>query len=148
MKNRNLTAALLCAGMVAMAASPAQAHGGRETVTKAFAQGIPNIPGKSLVAVVVDYPPGAASPPHLHAKSAFIYAHVLSGAVETQVNDWPTRIVRTGESFHEPPGARHVVSRKASSTHPARVLAVFVVDEGDLPLTTAIPESPNLGEMQ
>ena len=41
---------------------------------------IPNIPGKNLVALVVNYPPGGKSPPHRHAKSAFIYAHVLTGA--------------------------------------------------------------------
>ena len=48
---------------------------------------IPNIPGKSLVAVVVDYAPGGASLPHTHAKSAFIFAYVVSGAIESQVND-------------------------------------------------------------
>src|SRR3954463_9639892 len=47
----------------------------------------PNIPGKSLLAVEVDYAPGAASPSHTHAKSAFIYAYVISGAIESKVND-------------------------------------------------------------
>jgi len=40
----------------------ASAHGTTETVTPNFQHAIPNIPGKSLTAVVVDYPPGAASP--------------------------------------------------------------------------------------
>jgi len=88
--------------------------------------------------VVVDYAPGAASPSHLHAKSAFIYAHVLSGAIESQVNDGPTQILHAGESFHELPGARHTVSRNASKTEPAKLLAVFVVDTGDKPLTTPL----------
>ena len=53
-----------------------------ETVTPHFEQAIPNIPGKSLVAQVVDYAPGGASPSHVHSKSAFIFAYVVSGAVE------------------------------------------------------------------
>jgi quercetin dioxygenase-like cupin family protein len=49
------------------------AHGRQaETVVPKFDQAIPNIPGKSLIVVEVDYAPGAASPLHRHAKSAFI----------------------------------------------------------------------------
>jgi hypothetical protein len=63
---------------------PVFAHDGEaETVTKNFDAAIPNIPGKSLIAVEVDYVPGAASAPHTHAKSAFIYAYVISGAIES-----------------------------------------------------------------
>jgi len=58
-----------------------------QTITKNFEAAIPNIPGKSLLAVEVDYAPGAASVPHTHAKSAFIYAYVISGAIESKVND-------------------------------------------------------------
>ena len=64
-------------------AGPIYAHDSEaETVTKNFEAPIPNIPGKSLLAVEVDYAPGAASPSHTHAKSAFIYAYVISGAIE------------------------------------------------------------------
>lgn len=140
MIDRKIAATLLAIAMACITVPHAQAHGGRETVRTEFVHGIPNIPGKSLVAVVVDYPPGAASPPHLHAKSAFIYAYILFGAIESQVNDGPKRIYRAGESFHEPPGAQHVVSRNASDTHPARLLAVFIVDDGDAPLTLPLPK--------
>lgn len=94
---------LIAAIFVAVAA-PTAAHGPEETVTPNFAHAIPNIPGKSLVAAVVDYPPGAASSPHTHAKSAFIYAYVVSGAIESQVDDGPRQVYRAGESFYEPPG--------------------------------------------
>ena len=53
-------------------------------------------------------------------------------------NEGPTQIVRAGESFYEPPGATHSVSRNASKTRPAKLLAVFVVDSGDTALTTPI----------
>jgi quercetin dioxygenase-like cupin family protein len=123
-----------CAAILAVATSVA-AHGLGDVVTPHFEHAIPNIPGKSLVAVIVDYPPGGASPPHLHAKSAFIFGHVISGSIETQVNEEPKRIVRAGESFYETPGSRHPVSRNASETSPARLLAVFVVDTDERTLT-------------
>jgi hypothetical protein len=76
-------------------AAPSVAHGIGETVTPHFEQSIPNIPGKSVVALVVNYEPGGASPSHIHAKSAFIFGYVLSGAIESQVNDGPRRVYRT-----------------------------------------------------
>jgi quercetin dioxygenase-like cupin family protein len=109
-----------------------------QTVTKNFEAAIPNIPGKSLVAVEVDYAPDAASPSHTHAKSAFIYAYVISGVIESKVNDGETQIYRAGESWSEPPGAIHSISRNASKTEPAKLLAVFVLDTNDNPLTTPI----------
>ena len=126
-----------CAALASATAMPVAAQEG-ETVTPHFEHAIPNIPGKSLAAVVVDYAPGGASPSHTHAKSAFVFAYVVSGAVESQVNDGPKRVYRAGESFYETPGSRHPVSRNASKTEPARLLAVFVVDSADKDLTTPV----------
>ena len=106
-----------------------------EAVTPNFNHAIPNIPGKSLVALVVEYAPGGASHSHTHAKSAFVYAYIVSGAIESQVNDGPKRVYRAGESWYETPGAHHPVSRNASATEPAKLLAVFVVDTDDKVLT-------------
>jgi quercetin dioxygenase-like cupin family protein len=117
-------------------AAPAMAHGTGETVTPNFDHALPNIPGKSLKTVVVDYAPGGASQAHSHAKSAFIFAYVVSGAIETQVEGQAPRVVKAGESFYELPGQHHIVSRNASATEPARLLAVFVVDTDDQALTT------------
>jgi quercetin dioxygenase-like cupin family protein len=108
----------------------------RETVTPQFNHALPNAPGKSLIAVTVDYPPGAKSGPHTHAKSAFIYGYIVSGAIQSQVDDQPAKVYRAGESFYEMPGAHHRVSENASDSEPARLLAVFVVDSNDSPLTT------------
>ena len=135
MKIRSIFGAAYAAIAIATAV-PAAAHGVGETVTPHFRQAIPNIPGKSLVTLVVDYAPGGASPSHIHSQSAFIFAYVLSGEIESQVNDGPRRVYRAGESFHETPGSRHPVSRNASKTKPARLLAVFVVDTDDKDLTT------------
>ncbi|MGH6844525.1 MAG: cupin domain-containing protein, partial [Methylocella sp.] len=96
----------------------------------------PNVPGKRIKAVLVEYQPGGSSPPHTHPKSAFIYATVLEGAIRSQVNDGPVTTYRAGESFSENPGDRHGVSENASTTEPSRLLAVFVVDTGETTLTT------------
>lgn len=134
MKTRFSSAMLASAAL--MWAMSAQAHPPGETATPNFSHAIPNIPGKSVVAVEVVYPPGGASLPHQHAKSAFIYAYVVSGAIESQVDDQPAHVYTAGQSFYEVPGAQHRISRNASKTAPAKLLAVFVVDTGDMPLTT------------
>ena len=112
----------------------------QDQVTTVFEQAIPNIPGKSMIALVVTYPPGEKSSPHRHAGSAFIYAHVLTGAIRSQVDDEPARIYRVGEGFHEVPGSHHRVSENASDREPASLLAVFVVDSKDVPLTIPDPK--------
>lgn len=137
MNTKILFPALLTA--VLMTATTIGASAPRETVKPNFAHAIGNIPGKSLVAVEVTYPPGGASLPHTHAKSAFIYAYVVSGAIESQVDNAPAHIYTAGQSFYEAPGALHQISRNASKTTPAKLLAVFVVDSGDAPLTTPHP---------
>lgn len=137
MQLHSLFKAALAAVMIGIAL-PAAAHGTGEKVTPNFNQPITNIPGKSLIAVVVDYAPGAATPAHMHAKSAFIYAYVVSGAIESQVNDGPKRVYHAGESFYETPGSTHNVSRNASKTKPAKLLAVFVVDSDDKELVTLV----------
>ena len=102
----------------------------------AFNLPIPNIPGKSIEALVVNYPPGGGTPAHRHAKSAFITGYVLSGAIRSQVDQGPARIYHAGEYFTENPGAHHTISENASKTEPAKLLAIFVLDTGEAPLTT------------
>jgi quercetin dioxygenase-like cupin family protein len=96
---------------------------------------LPNVPGKSIKGVLVEYGPGGYSPGHTHATSAFIYATVLEGAIRSQVNDGPVTIYEAGESFSELPGDRHGVSANASETEAAKLLAVFVVDTNETELT-------------
>jgi quercetin dioxygenase-like cupin family protein len=70
-----------------------------------------------------------------HAKSAFIYAYIVSGAIRSQGDDEPAKVYRAGEASYEIPGARHKVSENASDSEPARLLAVFVVDANETTLT-------------
>lgn len=106
------------------------------SVAPAFSEAIPNVPGKSMVAVVVTYPPGGKTPAHHHARSAFVTGYVLSGAVRSQVSGGEIKIFHAGESFSEPPGARHDISENASTSEPAKLLAIFIVDTKDTNLTT------------
>ena len=103
----------------------------RETVTPAFQEAISNIPGKSLIGLVVSYPPGGKSPAHSHPRSAFITGYVLSGSIRSQVNDGETQVFHAGEHWTEPPDAYHPISENASATEPASLLAIFVVDTTD-----------------
>jgi quercetin dioxygenase-like cupin family protein len=120
----------------AIALGTAAGHGQElEQVNTVFEHAIPNIAGKSLIALVVTYPPGGKSPSHRHAGSAFIYAHVLSGVIRSQVDDEPAKVYRVGEGFYEVPGSHHRVSENASDREPASLLAVFIVDSKDHPLT-------------
>ena len=98
---------------------------------------LPNVPGKSIKGVLVEYGPGGYSPAHTHG-NAFIYATVLEGAIRSQINDGPVTIYDTGQSWSELPGDRHSVSANASETKPAKILAVFVVDTNEKELTTPV----------
>jgi len=133
---------LLCSAALTLAATAAMADDtagktNREifrNVTLVYDQPLPNVPGKSMRGVLVNYEPGGNSPGHFHPRSAFIYATVLEGAIRSKVNDGPEITYRAGESWSEFPGDRHAVSANASATEPARLLAVFVVDTDETEL--------------
>jgi len=127
----SLLAATLPFGSVATAAPQSK----DAKVTLVYQHELPNCPGKSIKGVLVEYGPGGYSPAHTHAKSAFIYATVLEGAIRSQVNDGPVTTYKAGENFSELPGDRHGVSANASETKPAKLLAVFVVDTNETELT-------------
>jgi quercetin dioxygenase-like cupin family protein len=123
---------ILCSLLVAtLPFGSALADAPKEKVTLAYEHELPNVPGKSLRAVLVEYGPGGGSPSHRHPSSAFIYARVLEGAIRSKVNEAPERTYQAGESWIEQPGDHHQVSQNASTTAPAKLLAIFVVDTSD-----------------
>src|ERR1700756_3764604 len=85
--------AVSAASAIALAAPGAASERG-ETVAPHFERVIPNIPGKLLVALVVDYAPGGASLSHTHAKSAFIFAYVVPSGELTWPSTWTDRLNR------------------------------------------------------
>ncbi|WP_411907034.1 cupin domain-containing protein [Rhizobium mayense] len=104
-------------------------------VALVYEHALPDVPGKSIRGVLVEYGPGGYSPAHTHAKSAIIYATVLEGAVKSQINGGPVRTFKAGESFTELPGDHHGVSANASDKEPSKLLAVFVVNTDEKVLT-------------
>jgi len=106
------------------------------SVELVFNNTISNIPGKSMMGVVVKYPPGGMTPSHRHAKSAFITAYVLTGSIRSQVNGGPIKVYHAGESWIEEPGAHHQISENPSTSEPASLLATLVLDSHEFELTT------------
>jgi quercetin dioxygenase-like cupin family protein len=90
-----------------------------ETVTPAFQEAISNIPGKSLIGLVVSYPLGGKTPANTHARSAFIVGYVLSGSIRSQVNGGKIQVFHAGERWIEPSGAHHQIGENASTAEPS-----------------------------
>ncbi|MGA8330519.1 MAG: cupin domain-containing protein [Mycobacterium sp.] len=116
-------------------------------VVTVFEQPVTNIPGKSVIAQEVSYAPGAKGAPHRHSNSAFTMAYVVSGSIRSQVEGEPLHVYYAGQTWQENPGAHHIVSENASTTEPAKLLAVFVADTADEnSLTTVDPAMGPMGD--
>ena len=105
-------------------------------VTPVLSKDLPEIPGKEVVMITVEYAPGGSDPIHRHYAHGFIY--VLEGSVVMQVKGGKEETLNPGESFYEGPDDVHVVGRNASSTKPAKFL-VFLFKEKGAPIL--VPES-------
>jgi quercetin dioxygenase-like cupin family protein len=135
---KSIAAALVMTAALAGPAGATEAHDAGQKaakVTLVYEHELPNVPGKSIKGILVEYGPGGTSEAHTHPSSAFIYATVLEGSIRSQVNDGPVKVYKAGESFSEMPGDRHSVSENGSETEPAKLLAVFVVDSAQKELT-------------
>jgi quercetin dioxygenase-like cupin family protein len=108
-------------------------HGdqGRETVTKLSERDvIETLNGKEarVTMVEVTFGPGVAGLPHHHPGP--IFGYVLEGEFEFGLDDQPVKTLKAGETFYEPGGALHRVSRNPSARNKARVLAVILHPRG------------------
>ena len=135
---RFIYALLVCALITTIGVRSGIAADKGPKVTVVFDHALPNVPGKSIKGVLVEYGPGVATGGHIHPKSAFIYATVLEGAIRTSVNNGPVVTYRAGQNFPEMPGDRHTLDENASKTEPAKLLAVFVVDKDEKELLTPL----------
>ena len=105
-------------------------------VTPVLSKDLPEIPGKEVVMITVEYAPGGSDPIHRHHAHGFIY--VLEGSIVMQVKGGKEVTLNPGETFYEGPDDVHVVGRNASSTKPAKFL-VFLFKEKGAPIL--VPES-------
>jgi quercetin dioxygenase-like cupin family protein len=107
-------------------------------VTSLMKQTLGDVPGREVMMITLDIPPGGGSPAHRHP-GAHNFGYVLEGAYKIKVDNGPETVLTRGQTFYEAPGQLHAVSSNASNTEPAKVLVV-VVNEIGKPLT--VPEKP------
>jgi len=107
-------------------------------VSQLMKQTLVDVPGREVMMITLDIPPGGGSPAHRHP-GAHNFGYVLEGAYKFKLDNGPETVATKGQTFYESPGQLHAVSRNASETEPAKVL-VFVVNEAGKPLT--VPEKP------
>jgi len=88
-------------------------------------------PDGRVNAVRVDYEPGGYSEKHRHPAGAYVY--VIEGSVLFGLDDDEPVVLKAGDSFFEPPGAVHSVSRNASEEQAASLIAFFVLADGERP---------------
>jgi quercetin dioxygenase-like cupin family protein len=119
-------------GFAAAAILGAQGRGSSKAV---FKHELPDLTmkGWSVTAVEVSYGPGDASASHSHP--GITIAYVLEGEIRSKVGDGPEQTYSVGQMFMETPDQLHAVSRNASTSKPAKLLAILLAENGK-PLTT------------
>jgi len=103
-----------------------------------FKQDLPNVTMDDWEVTVsyVDYAPGRVGQAHRHP--GFVLAYVLEGAVVARISgQGEEKTYTVGQMFYEQPGATHEVSKNASQTQPARLLAMIFAKKGST-LTTPV----------
>ena len=130
MKNIKLTVVLLFLSTGTVMAQEAK-------VTSLMSKDLTEIPGREVLMITVEYPPGGADPIHRHNAHAFVY--VLDGSIVMQVKGGKEVTLTPGQTFYEGPDDVHVVGRNASSTKPAKFLVFLVKDKG-APVLMPVPQ--------
>jgi quercetin dioxygenase-like cupin family protein len=116
--------------VLAFSAQPTQPARAAEpaVVVPLMRKDIPEMPGKEMLMITVDYPPGAVDPVHRHDAHAFVY--VLEGSIVMQVRGGKEVTLTPGQTFYEGPSDVHTVGRNASTTKPAKFLVILLKKKG------------------
>jgi len=104
-------------------------------VTSLMSKDLTENPGKELLMITVEYPPGATDPIHRHNAHAFVY--VLEGSIVMQLKGGKEVTLTPGQTFYEGPDDVHIVGRSASKTKPAKFV-VFLVKNKDAPVLVPV----------
>jgi quercetin dioxygenase-like cupin family protein len=130
MRNTKLTLALL----ILMTGTPAaqqptvKPSAPEAKVTPLLSKDLPELPGKEVSMITVEYPPGSVDPVHRHYAHAFVY--VLEGSIVMQVKGGKEVTLTPGQTFYEGPDDIHLVGRNASSSSPAKFVVLLIKDKG------------------
>ena len=106
-------------------------------VTALMEKALPDIPGREVLMITVEYAPGAVDSVHRHNANAFVY--VLEGSIVMQVKGGKQVTLTPGQTFYEGTDDVHTVGRNASSTRPAKFLVFFVKAAGS-PVLVPVPD--------
>jgi quercetin dioxygenase-like cupin family protein len=117
---------LLTLVLLGMMTDPLMAQ--EPTVTSLMLKELTDVPGKEVLMITVEYPPGGADPVHRHNAPAFLY--VLEGSVVMQVRGGKEVTLMPGQVFYEGTDDVHIVGRNASATKPAKFLVLLVKKKG------------------
>jgi quercetin dioxygenase-like cupin family protein len=139
MKNTKLMLVLLflMTGTLSAQQPTATPQAPQAIVTSLMSKDLTELPGKEVLMITVDYPPGSVDPIHRHNSRAFVY--VLEGSIVMQVRGGKEVTLTPGQTFYEGPDDVHVVGRNASSTKPAKFVVFFIKDKG-APVLVPAPE--------
>jgi quercetin dioxygenase-like cupin family protein len=139
MKNTKLMLVLLflMAGTLMAQQPTVTPQAPQATVTPLMSKDLTELPGKEVLMITVDYPPGSIDPIHKHNARAFVY--VLEGSIVMQVKGGKEVTLTPGQTFYEGPDDVHVMGRNASSTRPAKFVVFFIKDKG-APVLVLAPE--------
>ena len=110
-----------CSALAAQAQPPPD-------VAALLSKELADIPGKEVLMLSVEYPPGGADPVHRHDAHAFVY--VLEGSIVMQVKGGAAVTLTPGQTFYEGPDDVHTIGRNASATLPAKFLVLLVKKTG------------------
>ena len=114
--------------VLAFVAHPAYAEDPQPIVTPAMLKNLDDMPGKEVLMITVDYPPGTVEHVHRHDAHAFVY--VLEGTIVMQVRGGKELTLTPGQTFYEGPMDVHTVGRNASKTKPAKFVVVLLKNKG------------------
>jgi quercetin dioxygenase-like cupin family protein len=123
-------------GVAALVPASSQQPAPATKVTTMMKEALAEVPGREVIVITLDIPPGGGSPPHRHP-GHHVFGYVLEGSYKIKVDQGPETVLTKGQTFHEKPGQLHAVSANGSQTEPAKVLA-FIVAESGKPIT--VPE--------
>ena len=137
MKNTTLLFALLFLMPVTLMAQQPATQTPHAEVKSLTSKDLPEFPGKEVLMITVEYPPGSVDPIHRHNAHAFVY--VLEGSIIMQVKGGNEVTLTPGQTFYEGPNDVHVVGKNASSTKPAKFVVFFIKDKG-APVLVPAPE--------
>lgn len=106
----------------------ARASEPQPVVAQLMLRDLPDLPGREMLMLSVEYPPGTVE--HIHRHDAYAFLYVLEGSIIEGVRGSKAATLTPGQTFYEGPGDVHTIGRNASMTKPARFVVVLVKKKG------------------